>query len=50
MKNSTVNNLKSQGKATVLTSKDEQPRQVVSSSNRLRVTFLKGNNNGKTNS
>jgi hypothetical protein len=50
MKNSTVNNLKAAGKATVITSKDTQPRQVVASSNRLRVTFLKGNNNGKTNS
>tara|TARA_B110000503_G_scaffold59350_1_gene94608 strand:+ start:8658 stop:8810 length:153 start_codon:yes stop_codon:yes gene_type:complete len=50
MKKSTIDNLQLQGKAKVITSKDEQPRQVVASSNRLRVTFLKGKNNGKANS
>jgi len=49
MKNSQIKKLVSQDKAKVTTSKDEQPRQVVATSGKLRVTFLKGNQNGKTN-
>lgn len=49
MKNSSIKNLTSQNKAKVVTSKDQQPRQVVATSGKLRVTVLKGNQNGKTN-
>ena len=49
MKQSQIEKLVKSGQARAVVSRDSQPRQVVVSSTRIRVAFLKGNQNGKTN-
>lgn len=49
MKQSQIEKLVKKGEARAALSRDPQPRQVVVSSSRIRVSFLKGNQNGKTN-
>ncbi len=49
MKQSQIEKLVKNGQARSVVSRDSQPRQVVVSSSRLRVAFLKGKQDGKTN-
>ncbi len=49
MKKSQIEKLIKKEKARAVVSRDSQPRQVVVSGSRIRVSFLKGNQNGKTN-
>ncbi len=49
MKQSQIEKLVKSGQARAVVSRDVQPRQVIATSSKLRVSFLKGKQNGKTN-
>jgi hypothetical protein len=47
MKQSTLNNLVKKEAARAVVSRDAQPRQVIATAGKLRVSFLKGGQDGK---